>query len=144
MARYIQPIYGLRVDKALAATLPAPSAATDGIAIHDPANGIDWRPRSGAGYPKAVIALFADGAASITNATLYVYGPYGIAGASKWMALKTLNAGAATPGTIALTATAGYAEEVDLPSVFDRIAVGGTVSANNAGYTATPVAEDIG
>ena len=131
MSTYIQPVHGLRQDKALAATLPAPAVNTDGVDV------TKWRPFSGMGYTKCVVTLVADGAANVTNAALYAYGPYGIGGASVWMNIGALNAGS----SIALTATAGWSETVDLPSVYDRLAVAGTISANNVGYTVTPLAE---
>jgi len=134
MPTYIQPILGLQVEKAQAAALATPSAKGDGVAIDDPSKS--WAPRSGAGYPKAAIALNASGNANVTNARLLAYGPYGVGGANQWMVVAPLNNGAA----IALTSTVGFIQEVDLPSVFTALAVDGTVSANNVGYTATPIA----
>lgn len=131
MSTYIQPVHGLRQDKALAGTLPAPSAATDGVDV------TKWRPFSGMGYTKCVVTLIGDAAVTVTSGVLYGYGPYGIGGAFVWSAIGQLNSGA----SISLTATAGYAEDVDLPSIFDRLAVGGTVAGGNAGYTVTPLAE---
>ena len=131
MSTYIQPVHGLRQDKALAATLPTPSTATDGVDI------TKWRPFSGMGYTKCVVTLLADAAVTVTSATLYGYGPYGIGATNVWVAIGALNSGS----TISLTSTAGWADDIDLPSVFDRLAVGGTVSGGNAGYTVTPLAE---
>lgn len=132
MSIYIQPIFGLRQDKALAASLATPSASTDGV------DTTGWRPFSGMGWTQAVVALTADGAATVSSVALYAYGPYGIAGAKVWLNIGSLNSGA----DISLTATAGWGDSVTLPSVFDRLAVAGTVTGgNNVGYTLTPAAE---
>lgn len=136
MPTYIQALPGLRVQKDKAATLPTPSAKADGVAIDDPNKS--WSPRTGAGYPKAAIGIFADGAGSLSaGARLLAFGPYGDGGANQWMVVAPLNNGAA----ITLTATVGYIQEVDLPSVFTALAIDGTVNGGiNVGYTATPIA----
>ena len=132
MSTYIQPVHGLRQDQALAASLATPSTNADGVNVKS------WRPFSGMGYTKAAVTLLADGAATVSAATVYAYGPYGIGGVDTWMAIGQLNNGS----DISLTATVGYSEDIDLPSVFDRLAVGGTVTGgNNVGYTAMPLAE---
>jgi hypothetical protein len=133
MSAYIQPILGLQVEKAQAGSLATPSAKGDGVAIDAP--GKSWSPRSGAGYPKAAIALNASGNATVSNARLLAYGPYGVGGANQWMVVAPLNNG----DDITLTSTVGFIQQMNLPSVFTALAVDGTVSANNVGYTATPM-----
>jgi hypothetical protein len=137
MARpsYMSVASSLLIEKAQAAALAAPSAAGDGIDI------TTWDVRVGAvtaqsGYIQAVLALTASGAATLTTPKLYGYGPYGVLGAAAWFIIGDLNAGTA----ISLTATVGFSQIVQFPCVFTRLAIGGTVSANNIGYTATPLA----
>lgn len=124
----IYPNQSLKQAKAGATALPAPSGATDGVDV------TSWNV-NGAGYPKAYVALTADGAATVTSPVLYGLEPV----TGLWCQIGQLNEGA----SISLTATLGYAETFDLPTVFTRLAVGGTVSAGNVGYTMVPIKEDL-
>lgn len=115
---------------AQAATLPTPSDANSGTSISS------WHTGGvSQGFGEALIGLTADGAATVTSPKLYGYGPYGAAGAEGWFLIGDLNSGTA----ISLTATVGYSQIMQFPGVFTRLAVGGTVSANNVGYTFTPI-----
>lgn len=125
MASYIYPITALALTKAVAATLPAPTATTDGLHI------ITWRPRSGAGYPIANITLFADGAATVSNAELWGYEPTH----GRWGFIASLAGGS----NITLSAVRSYYEQINLPCVFDYLCVVGTISANNVGYQMMPI-----
>lgn len=129
MPSYIRSVTGALVEKTVTATLPTPSSATDGVDISS------WRTSSQIGYTQAVIALRADGAATVTSPKLYAYGAFGTGGAYQWHYIGDLNGGTA----ISLTAALAFAQVVQFPCAFTRLAVGGTVSANSVGYTATPM-----
>jgi hypothetical protein len=131
MPRYIKPVNGLAVTKAGAATLPTPSAATDGVEL------TDWVRFSGMGWAMAVVSLFSDATSNITNPKLYAYGPYGANGANQWLFVQNLNGGNA----IALTAIVGWVDKIELPAQFISLAVGGTVDVGNVGYAFTPLDE---
>jgi hypothetical protein len=129
MPAYIQSVIGLAVTKAAAATLPAPTDTTVPIA-----DGVDirtWKPRSGAGYPAANVTLFADGAATLTNPELWGYEPTH----GRWGFISSLNGGTA----ITLTTVRSFYQQINLPTMFDYLAVVGTVSANNVGYQLMPI-----
>lgn len=131
MGQYVQPVHGRRKDHALAASMPAPALASDGVSV------LDWRPGATlAGYPAAAIAIFGDGAITLSDVKLYAYGPYGIDGADVWMFVANLNNGTA----VTLTAAIGFVQQIQLPTAFERLAVSGTPSAGTVGYTATPLA----
>lgn len=139
MAKYIQPLDGLAVTKAKAATLPAPSATTDGCVIGGSLAGAKtFSPRSGAGYPTCLLTIFADGAATLTNAILWgleplsgLWGPF----------VSAIPSNSALPASITLSATQAFHVEINLPTVFTSIALVGSVSANNVGYTVYPVSD---
>lgn len=129
MANRMQPVHGLLVEKAAAAALSAPSASTDGVDI------TGWRQySSAAGHTVAVLAIDSSTTTTLTSPTLYGYGPYGPAAASQWFSLGTLNSGS----SIALTAGVGFAQVIQFPCAFTRLAIGATVSAGDVGYTLTP------
>lgn len=129
MSSYIQLIDGLRTAKDAAATLGTPSTDAHGINIKP------WRtlatPKS---FTQAVIALSADATSNITSPVLYGYGPLTSATA-QWFVIGSLNSGT----TIALTLTMGFSQILQFPTVFTRLAVGGTPSAGNVIYAATPI-----
>ena len=123
---FIYPNQSLKQTKAKAASLATPAVAGDGLSVSTWNNG-------GGGYPKAYVALTADGAATLTNAALYGLEPVtGI-----YCFISYLN----NQQSISLTATLGYVEQFDLPTAFSELAVGGTVSASNVGYTMVPIKE---
>jgi hypothetical protein len=131
--QFIQAINALLVEKAAAAALAAPAVAGDGIDISS------WKNKhvTPIGYSLAAVAIYADGIGTIDNPALYAYGPYGAAGANKWLFVAYLN----NRIQIALTAAVGFVQQIELPTVFTRLAVGGVVAGGvNFGYTATPIA----
>src|SRR5690348_11987821 len=116
MAKYIQPIPGLAVTKAKAASLPAPAVATDGVSINTTPN--IWAPRGGAGYPDAAIEISADGNCTLTSASLW--GLSVVTGI--WCFIANLNNGSA----ITLTTTRNYVQQFTMPTVFTALALVGT------------------
>ena len=127
--RYIYPNQSLKQTKSKAASLPTPTAAGAGVSVAKWSDG-------GAGYPKAYVALTADGAATVSNAALYGLEP----ATGVYCFISYLN----NNTDIALSAALGYVEQFDLPTVFSELAVGGTVAGGaNVGYTMVPIKEDL-
>jgi len=138
---YIYPVTNLAVTKAVAATLPTPTTVLSSDDARYPetlvSEGLDirkWRTVGGAGYPAALVCLFADGASVLTNTSLWGFEPTH----KRWGYIALLAAAAA--GSVTLSATRSYYEQINIPTVFSHLAIVGTVSANNAGYTLTPLA----
>lgn len=134
MVAYIQPVHGLCVEKAAAASLATPSTSSDGVSIET------WRKNSTPiGFTQAVIAIDSDATTTLTSPKLYGYGKYGPLSSGEptyhWFYLGDLNNGTA----ISLTAGVGFAQVIQFPNVFKRLAVGATVSAGNVSYSATPI-----
>lgn len=124
MASRIEIIPTLITASHAEASKAVPSAATSGVALAN-ADGLTWKAfRANIGFPLAVVKLTADGNSTLTG-PVYFYGY--ITDDAMWYRLGSLNNGE----DITLTSTVGYAERVNFPGVFDRVAISATVSANN-------------
>lgn len=136
MSKYIQPVGGLAVAVAKAASLAAPVGNAGGALI------TSWAPRSGAGYPLGYLSLWADGSGTLSNAALWAFDPVSATIANGptqgWGLIASLNNGNA----IALAVGQNYYQEFDLATVFTRLAVVATIAGGvNVGYIVAPVAE---
>lgn len=109
------------------ATKPVPSSRTDGVSLESD-SGVTWKQANhNLGFMWAVVKLTADGNSTLTG-PVYYYGFISADGTDGvWYRLGALNNGE----DITLTATMGYAERVNFPGVFDRVAISATVSASN-------------
>lgn len=128
---YVQPVAGLLTAANPAATLPVPSASTDGVDISTWRKGV-----TPIGYQACIVMLDADGASTLTGpVNIYGWSPYAGTG-GRWRLIGSLFKAA----NVALTATVGYDEQINFPCVFTRLCVAATVSANNVSHRYLPVA----
>jgi hypothetical protein len=102
----------LKVTQA-AGSLPTPSTGSDGASIET------WK-EGRTGPAQAFIRMRPSVNNTVTSPKLY-----GRHADTIWYLIGDLN----NANTITLTTTVGFAQVIQLPGVFERLAVGGTVSA---------------
>ena len=120
MARLYQPLADVTIESAQA-TLPAPTGASDGVAV-------DFGESSPQLY---LLGISGSTTISLTDASIWGYRN------GAWSQITPLNNGDA----IALTSTGGRCFMLYALGVFDRLALVGTVSAGTVTAVVTPLQE---
>lgn len=106
-------------------TLAAPTDGSSGVAINA---SPDWM-TSNMGPMAALVSIVFSTGADLSSAKLYGYRN------SQWYAIGDINGGVTFSGTAAI----GFAQVVQMVGVFDRLAVGGTLSSGTAIVTFEPI-----
>lgn len=110
-----------------------PSISTDGVDI------TNWRTTSPYAPPLAALMLVGTAAANVSSPTggsngAEVWGY--VTAQSEWFLIGYLNSQTAVP---IVGSAQGYAQEIDVIGIFDRLAVAGTVSAGTVTAKLAPI-----